>query len=76
MLHMMADKRARLSVAMRVQAAMLGRLHGLRAWKGRRGSAELAGPVHKPEQAWATAAPSSFLPLLFVANLVRVYHKY
>jgi hypothetical protein len=35
-----------------------------------------AGPARKPEQAWAAAAPSSFLPLLFVANLVRVYHKY
>ena len=32
--------------------------------------------VCKAEQSWATAAPSSFLSLLFVANLVRVYHKY
>ena len=35
-----------------------------------------AGLARKPEQAWAAAAPSSFLPLLFVANLVKVYHKY
>ena len=28
--------------------------------------------VCKAEQAWAAAAPSSFLSLLFVANLVRV----
>ena len=34
------------------------------------------GPARKPEQAWAATAPSSFLPLLFVANLVRVNHKY
>ena len=32
--------------------------------------------VRKAEQAWAAAAPSSLLSLLFVANLVRVYHKY
>ena len=31
-----------------------------------------AGLAHKAEQAWAAAAPSSFLSLLFVANLVRV----
>ena len=31
--------------------------------------------VRKAEQAWATAAPCSFLSLLFVANLVRVYHN-
>ena len=34
------------------------------------------GPARKPEQAWAAAAPSSFLPLLFVANLVWVNHIY
>jgi len=34
------------------------------------------GLVRKAEQAWAAVAPSSFLSLLFVANLVRVYHKY
>ena len=72
----MAGERARLLAAVHVRAVMLGRLHGLRTWKGRLGSAELAGPVRKPEQAWAAAAPSSFLPLLFVANLVGVNHKY
>ena len=42
--------------------------------KGRRGSAGLAGPI---EVGWAELLPpSSFLSLLFVANLVRVYHKY
>ena len=51
---------------MRVRAVMLGRLHGLRTWKGRLGSAELAGPVGKAEQAWAAAAPSSFLSLFLI----------
>ena len=64
-------------------AAFVGQLHGscVRVG-GPAGSAELA---HKAEQAWAAAAPSSFLSLflilffyfvflslLFVANLVRV----
>ena len=54
--------------------AKLGRLRGPCARVGgQAGSAVLA---RKAEQAWAAAAPSSFLSLLFVANLVRVYHKY
>ena len=49
---------------------LLGRLHGPRARVGGQvGSPRLA---HKAEQAWAAAAPSSFLSLLFVATLVRV----
>ena len=49
---------------------LLGRLRGPRARVG--GQAGSAGLAHKAEQAWAAAAPSSFLSLLFVANLVRV----
>ena len=49
---------------------LLGHLRGLCARVGgQAGSVRLA---RKVEQAWAAAAPSSFLSLLFVANLVRV----
>ena len=49
---------------------LLGWLRGPRARVG--GQAGSAGLARKAEQAWATAAPSSFLSHLFVANLVRV----
>ena len=67
----MADERARLVSG----CARAGGDAGPASWAMHvKGQARL---VRKAEQAWAAAAPSSFLfpSLLFVANLVRVYHK-
>ena len=65
----MADERAWLVSG----CAHVGGDAGLASWATRvKGQATL---VRKAEQAWAAAAPSSFLSLLFVANLVRVYHN-
>ena len=70
MLRVMADERARLVSG----CARAGGDAGPASWATRvRGQVRL---VRKAEQAWAAAAPSSLLSLLFVANLVRVYHKY
>ena len=49
---------------------LLGQLRGPRARVG--GQAGSAGLARKAEQDWAATGPSSFLSLLFVANLVRV----
>ena len=46
---------------------LLGRLHGPRARVG--GQAGSAGLAHKAEQAWAAAAPSSFLSRFLILFL-------
>ena len=60
----MADERAWLVSGCARAAMMLGRLRGPHARLG--GQAGLAGLACKDEQAWAAAAPSSFLSLLFL----------